>query len=67
MTVKTEFRICRDWGSKCWFAWSVLQSPGPGPHQCELFEAVGYSFIAVRGRTPFEALNRLKRQLGEEK
>ncbi len=64
----TPYRIVGERGE--WFAWhragSLLQ--GWQPHVCRISVGRGrkaYGVTAVRGRTPFEALERLKRMEGK--
>ncbi len=60
---KSEYRIVGDRGE--WFAWHRFgHLQGWWPHVCRITVGKGrkvYGVTAVQGRTPFEALERLKR------
>lgn len=64
-TAKTDFRVIG--GDAKWWAYHTYRSPPWGPHQKEVFVTKGKRrlrvAVAVMGKTPTEALYRLKRQL----
>lgn len=72
MATRSKFRIERD-GEGGWWAWHVWRNPVRGPHQVRIKVRTGYPFrgfaahTAVKGKTPFAALHRLKRQLDMER
>jgi hypothetical protein len=62
---KTPFRIVQDWTGK-WWAWSVVNTYlGWASHSGEVI-VDGRTTTAFQGRTPSEALYRLKQALRKE-